>query len=209
MRRSSAASNASRRHLRLRTHEDRHRRALLLVVLGRGGGALRESSRGAACTRSRREDRHGPRPAGRDDAIPPPRSGRHGDLPAHIIPVGRSVVVPANGSLPNIVLSPRSIRRVRAVLREERFDIVHLHEPFTPTICVAALAFAECPSVATWHAAGDLAWMRAARPVWGFLMDRLETRIAVSRLAAESAERWVGPEFEIIPNGVVVPLHAD
>ena len=45
-----------------------------------------------------------------------PRSGRHGNLPAGIIPVGRSVVVPANGSLPNIVLSPRSIVRVREAL---------------------------------------------------------------------------------------------
>src|SRR5439155_542853 len=85
-------------------------------------------------------------------------------------------------------------------LRSERFDLVHLHEPFTPTICVATLAFAECPAVATWHAAGDLAWMRAAMPVWGFLIDRLETRIAVSRLAAESAERWLGGGFEIVPN---------
>src|SRR5438477_12194808 len=51
--------------------------------------------------------------------------------------------------------------------------------------------------------------MRAALPVWGFLIDRLETRIAVSRMAAESAERWVGGGFEIVPNGVVMPAHAD
>jgi phosphatidylinositol alpha-mannosyltransferase len=51
--------------------------------------------------------------------------------------------------------------------------------------------------------------MRAGRPVWGFLAERLETRIAVSRMAAQSAERWLGPGFEIVPNGVVVPEHAD
>ena len=138
-----------------------------------------------------------------------PRSGRHGHLPPDVIPVGRSVVVPANGSLPNIVLSPRSIGRIREVLRDEQFDVVHLHEPLTPTICVATLVFAECPVVATWHAAGTLSWMRAGRPVWGFLIDRVETRIAVSRMAAESAERWVGPGFEIVPNGVVLPERAD
>ena len=123
-----------------------------------------------------------------------PRSGRHGDLPPGIIPVGRSVVVPANGSLPNIVLSPRSIGRVRDDPRaSERFDVVHLHEPMTPAICVAALAFAQCPIVA--HLA------RRRRPrldarrgckVWGFLIDRIDVRIAVSRMAAESAERWLG-----------------
>src|SRR5581483_9430562 len=73
----------------------------------------------------------------------------------------------------------------------------------------ATLAFADCPLVATWHAAGDLGWMRAGRPVWGFLIERLETRIAVSRMAAQSAERWLGPGFEIVPNGVVLPEHAD
>ena len=104
-----------------------------------------------------------------------------------MIPVGRSVVVPANGSLPNIVLSPRSIPRVREVLREERFDVVHLHEPMTPAICVATLAFAQCPIVATWHAAGDLAWMRGVVHIWGFL-DRADRR-AHRRLADGGASR--------------------
>jgi phosphatidyl-myo-inositol alpha-mannosyltransferase len=138
-----------------------------------------------------------------------PRSGRHGRLPAGIIPVGRSVVVPANGSLPNIVLSPRSIARVRDVLRRERFDVVHLHEPMTPAICVAALAYARCPIVATWHATGELAWMRAAVPAWGFLNDRIDARIAVSATAAQSAQRYADGEFEVIPNGVVIPEHAE
>ena len=31
-----------------------------------------------------------------------PRVGRHGDPPPDVIPIGRSVIVPANGSLPNI-----------------------------------------------------------------------------------------------------------
>ena len=62
--------------------------------------------------------------------------------------------------------------------------------------------------VATWHAAGDLGWMRGGRKVWGFLIERIDARIAVSRSAAESAERWLGMGFEIVPNGVVVPESA-
>ena len=134
-----------------------------------------------------------------------PRSGRHGALPAGIVPVGRSVVMPANGSLPNIILSPRSIGRVREVLREERFDLVHVHEPMTPAVSVVTLALARCGIVGTWHAAGELAWMRLGLPMWGFLNDRIDARIAVSRLAAESAGRWLGPGFEIVPNGVAIP----
>src|SRR5438093_1096986 len=58
-----------------------------------------------------------------------PRLGRHGHPPPDVIPVGRSVIVPANGSLPNIVLSPRTVFRMRRALERERFDVLHLHEP--------------------------------------------------------------------------------
>ncbi|MDH4178751.1 MAG: glycosyltransferase family 4 protein [Thermoleophilia bacterium] len=138
-----------------------------------------------------------------------PRVGRHGDPPSSVIAVGRSVIVPANGSLPNICLSPRSFFRVRRVLERERFDVVHLHEPMTPTICICVLTLATCPIVVTHHASGDLGWMRLGTPVWGFLMDRVDRRIAVSEQAKESARRWLGGEYEVIPNGVLVPEQAD
>jgi phosphatidylinositol alpha-mannosyltransferase len=138
-----------------------------------------------------------------------PRLGRHELPPADVIPVGRSVIVPANGSLPNIVLSPRAFFRVRAALQREQFDVLHLHEPVTPAISVAALAVARCPIVATFHASGELGWMRWATPVWGFLADRIDHRIAVSDAARDSAARWLPGAYEVIPNGVLVPPHAD
>jgi phosphatidylinositol alpha-mannosyltransferase len=176
------------------------------------GGVVEHSENQAAALRARGHEVKilmGNDPPGAFTRFLHPRTGRHGQLPPEIIPVGRSVVVPANGSLPNIILSPRSIGRVREALREERFDIVHVHEPMTPTVCVATLAYAECGVVGTWHAAGNLGWMRVGVPVWGFLMERIDVRLAVSRLAAESAQRWLGPPFEIVPNGVVVPERAD
>ena len=138
-----------------------------------------------------------------------PRVGRHGNPPARVIPVGRSVIVPANGSLPNICLSPRPPFRVRAVLEREQFDVLHLHEPMTPAICVAALAVARCPIVATHHASGELGWMKAGMPMWGFLQRRVDQRIAVSEQARASADRWVGGPWAVIPNGVLVPPDAD
>ena len=176
------------------------------------GGVVEHSENQADALRARGHDVKivmGHDPPGALTRALHPRSGRHGDLPADVIPVGRSIVVPANGSLPNIVLSPRSIPRIREVLRDEQFDLVHLHEPMTPAICTATLAFARCPIVATWHAAGDLGWMRLATPWWGFLIDRVDARVAVSEMAADSARRWLGGEFEVIPNGVVIPEHAD
>jgi phosphatidylinositol alpha-mannosyltransferase len=138
-----------------------------------------------------------------------PRSGRHGEPPPGVIPVGRSVIVPANGSLPNIVLSPSTPFRIRRVLERERFDVLHLHEPMTPAICVATLAYARCPIVATWHAAGNLGWLWGGVRIWGFLLDRIDYRIAVSEQARESIRRWWPDEYDVIPNGVQIPPHAD
>jgi phosphatidylinositol alpha-mannosyltransferase len=138
-----------------------------------------------------------------------PRVGRHGEPPANVIPVGRSVIVPANGSLPNIVLSPRTLFRMRRVLARERFDVLHLHEPMTPAICVACLAISTTPMVATHHASGELGWMRYGMPLWGFLLGRLDARIAVSEQARASAHRWFPGEYEIVPNGVLVPERSD
>jgi phosphatidylinositol alpha-mannosyltransferase len=138
-----------------------------------------------------------------------PRLGRHGLPPDDVIPVGRSVIVPANGSLPNIVLSPRTVPRIKRALERERFDVLHLHEPMTPAICIAALALARCPIVATFHASGDLGWMKLGLPGWGFLADRIDHRIAVSEQARDSAVRWLPGAYEIVPNGVLVPPVAE
>jgi phosphatidylinositol alpha-mannosyltransferase len=147
-------------------------------------------------------------PPGQFTRVLHPRVGRHGEPPPNVIPVGRSVIVPANGSLPNIVLSPRAYFRIREALTRERFDVLHLHEPMTPTICLSALILARTPLVATFHASGELGWMKAGRPLWGFLIDRIDHRIAVSERARASQRRWLPGEYEVIPNGVLVPESA-
>jgi len=147
-------------------------------------------------------------PPGQFTRVLHPRVGRHGDPPDNVVPVGRSVIVPANGSLPNIVLSPRSYFRIVRTLERERFDLLHLHEPMTPTICLTALIRARCPMVATFHASGELGWMKYGTPLWGFLIERIDHRIAVSERAKESQNFWLPGDYEVIPNGVLVPPQA-
>jgi phosphatidylinositol alpha-mannosyltransferase len=144
-------------------------------------------------------------PPGQFTRVLHPRVGRHGNPPSNVIAVGRSVIVPANGSLPNIVLSPRTYGRIRRVLERERFDVLHLHEPMAPAICTAVLVLARTPLVATFHSSGDLGWMRLGNPFWGYLIGRLDHRIAVSERARASQQRWLPGEYEVIPNGVLVP----
>jgi phosphatidyl-myo-inositol alpha-mannosyltransferase len=172
------------------------------------GAVVEHAELQAAALRERGHDVRlvmGNDPPGQFTRVLHPRVGRHGDPPPEVIAIGRSVIVPANGSLPNIILSPRSVLRIKRVLERERFDVLHLHEPMTPTPCIASLALFDGPMVGTHHASGDLGWMRLARPVWGFLEERLDRRIAVSEQARASAQRWLPGEYEIVPNGVLIP----
>ena len=56
---------------------------------------------------------------------------------------------------------------------------------------------------------GRAVLVKLAKPVWGFLLDRVDHRIAVSEPARESAARYFPGDYELIPNGVLIPEEAD
>jgi phosphatidylinositol alpha-mannosyltransferase len=149
-------------------------------------------------------------PPGRLTWLLHPKQGRHSRPPEYVIPIGRSVIVPANASLPNIILSPQSMLRMRRLWEAERFDVVHVHEPFAPVLSAFALASAPCPIVATCHSAGNrLGWYPLGKVFWGVLANRIDQRIAVSESARRAAEPHLGGPFEVIPNGIDLPPEAD
>ncbi len=149
-------------------------------------------------------------PPGRLTKLLHPKEGRHTRPPDYVIPVGRSVIVPANSSLPNIILSPTAMLRMRRILADERFDVVHVHEPYAPILSAFALVVATCPTVATFHAAGEkLSWYPGARKAWGVAVDRADYRIAVSESARRAAEPYAGGPLEVIPNGISLPERFD
>jgi phosphatidylinositol alpha-mannosyltransferase len=149
-------------------------------------------------------------PPGRLTWLLHPKQGRHTRPPGYVLPVGRSVIVPANASLPNIILSPQSMRRMKRIWEEERFDVVHVHEPLAPILSAFALATAPCPTVATCHSAGErLGWYPIGKALWGVIAERIDQRIAVSESARRTAEQYVGGPIEVIPNGIDLPPEVD
>jgi phosphatidyl-myo-inositol alpha-mannosyltransferase len=147
-------------------------------------------------------------PPGRLTRLLHPRYGRHAPLPNYVIPVGRTVIVPANGSLSNICLTPQAMPRMKRVFVRERFDILHIHEPLAPILCQYALAYHPCPVVATAHSSGGH-FYRIGRLFWSRLAERIDYRIAVSEQARSAAEPNIGGPFEILPNGVGLPPQTD
>jgi phosphatidylinositol alpha-mannosyltransferase len=149
-------------------------------------------------------------PPGRLTKLLHPKEGRHTPPPDYVIPVGRSVIVPANASLPNIILSPPAMLKMKRIFERERFDVIHVHEPLAPLLSAYALVIADCPTVATAHAAGErLAWYPLAKRAWGIAGRRVDRFIAVSEAARRSAEPHLGGPFEVIPNGIVLPMRSD
>lgn len=136
------------------------------------------------------------------------RRTREDELPPYAIPLGRSVPVPANGSLACIVLAPSAIGRLPRTLERESFDVLHVHDPFAPVLSVLALAFASCPTVVTCHASGSQRLYPLGRRLFGQILSRIDYRIAVSEEARISAEPYLGRPFEVIPNGVTLPAGA-
>jgi phosphatidyl-myo-inositol alpha-mannosyltransferase len=173
------------------------------------GGVQEHADHQAKALRRRGHDARivmGHDPPGRLTWLLHPKQGRHSRPPDYVIPVGRSVIVPANASLPNIILSPQSMLRMRRIWERELFDVVHVHEPLAPVLSPFALASAPCPLVATVHSAGErLGWYPIGARLWGILAGRIDHRIAVSASAARAAEPYVGGPFEVIPNGIDLP----
>ena len=83
---------------------------------------------------------------------PPPDAG--------VTPLGRSVPTAANGSVAPLAPDPSAQLRTIRALRDEGFEVVHLHEPLAPGPCMTATLFADAPKVGTFHAAGESAGYR-------------------------------------------------
>ena len=121
----------------------------------------------------------------------------------NFVPLGRSLPIPTGGSIARISLSAWLYRKVRSLLRQERFDVIHLHEPLTPYLPLAVLQCSESVNVGTFHAFhGNTRMYRWSSPLLQRWFKRLDGRIAVSGAALSHVERFFPHDYTIIPNGV-------
>lgn len=131
-------------------------------------------------------------------------------LPDYVVPAGRSVGIPYNGSVARLSFGPKSYSRVRRWIRTGQFDVLHLHEPVAPSLSLLALMVAEGPIVTTFHTANPRSRMLAAfQPVLQPFLEKITGRIAVSELARKVQVEHLGGDAVIIPNGVDVDFFAD
>jgi len=130
---------------------------------------------------------------------PPPDAG--------VTPLGMSLPTAANGSIAPVAPDPACQLRAIRAMRDESFDVIHLHEPLAPGPTMTALLTRPAPLLGTFHAAGgSLAYdlmPRATR----FLAGRLDYRCAVSADAEAMAADALGGSYELTFNGVEPALY--
>lgn len=143
------------------------------------------------------------RRAGHDVAVLAP--GEQADtLPAYVTTTGRAVPVPYNGSVARVSFGPLVAARVRRWVDQGAFDVLHIHEPATPSVSVLALWAAQAPVVATYHTAQTRprALETSAATFLRPGLEKIAAHIAVSAEARSTLTRYQDVDPVVIPNGV-------
>jgi phosphatidyl-myo-inositol alpha-mannosyltransferase len=126
-------------------------------------------------------------------------------LPPYVVPAGRAVPVPYNGSIARLSFGFLSAGRVRRWLRDGNFDVVHVHEPAAPSLSLLACWVADGPIVATMHAALPRSRvLHAAGPILASALEKISGRIAVAEAARNTLVEHMGGDAVLIPNGLNV-----
>jgi phosphatidylinositol alpha-mannosyltransferase len=130
-------------------------------------------------------------------------------LPPYVESAGWAVPLNFNGSVARIRFGPVSSARVKRWLAQGDFDLLHVHEPSSPSLSMLAMWAATGPIVATFHTANLRSRsMQAAYPLLRPGFEKLSARIAVSEDARRTVVEHLGGDAVVIPNGVYVDRFA-
>jgi phosphatidylinositol alpha-mannosyltransferase len=124
------------------------------------------------------------------------------DLASKVVVLGRSLPVPANGSVAPVSLGPVGAGRALRAIGRAGTDVVHLHEPLAPGAGYACLVACRRPLVGTFHRAGASTAYRILGPLARWAAGRLDVRCAVSPEARATAVEALGGHYEVVGNGV-------
>jgi len=125
---------------------------------------------------------------------PPPDAG--------VTSLGNSLPTAANGSVAPVAPDPAAQLRAVRAMRDEAFDVIHLHEPLAPGATQTALLTKPAPLLGTFHAAGGSLAYELLPGVVRYLADRLDDRCAVSEDARRMAVDGLGGTYDLTFNGV-------
>lgn len=121
---------------------------------------------------------------------------------AFVTPLGDSLPTAANGSIAPLAPDPAATLRTLRALRDEAFDVLHVHEPLAPGASITSVTVHTAPTVGTFHAAGQSSSYRFLGPMLRRLVDRIDHKVVVSKDALALVQGHLGGEYEVLFNGV-------
>ena len=131
------------------------------------------------------------------------------EVPDFVFKGGGSIPISYNGSVARLSVGPQVSKRVKEFIREGNFDVLHIHEPNSPSYSMRALRIAEGPIVATYHAsAANSRLLQLAKPILNPMLDKIRGGIAVSEMARRWQVEQLGGDPVLIPNGVDTSVYA-
>jgi phosphatidylinositol alpha-mannosyltransferase len=120
--------------------------------------------------------------------------------------IGTPIAIPVNESVARITLSFHLADRVAAIIEEERFDVLHFHEPLMPALPMTMLRMSTTANVGTFHAfaRSNVGYYYGRRWLEPYLAQ-LHRGIAVSEPARAFLNQYF-PDYplRVIPNGIDV-----
>ena len=120
----------------------------------------------------------------------------------NVTPLGNSLPAIANGSIAPVAPDPSCQLRAIRAMRDESFDVIHLHEPLAPGPTMTALLVRSAPLLGTFHLAGASFAYDLLPKATRFLANRLDLRVAVSPDARDTARDALGGRYDLLYNGV-------
>ena len=126
---------------------------------------------------------------------------------SRIMRLGRVRVGSLNGARSRVTMDLTMGGEMKRLIREFRPDVIHLQEPFLPTLNTFALLHAgDAMKVGTFHTYSETSrgylW---SWPWCRWINARLDLRVAVSEAARDFATHYHPAAFNVIPNGVRLP----
>jgi len=140
---------------------------------------------------------------GHDVSVIAPVSYESAVVEPWLVPAGRPLSVPFNGSVARVAFGPVATSRVRQWIASNNFDLLHLHQPEVPSLSLLACWAAEGPMVGTFHTASPKQrTLAAAGPILEPIIEKLTARIAVSEMARSTLREHFQTDAVVIPNGI-------
>jgi len=123
--------------------------------------------------------------------------------------IGTPIAIPVNDSVARITLSFHLANKVAAIIEEERFDVLHFHEPLMPALPMTMLRMSPTANVGTFHAfSRSNVGYYYGRPLLKPYLGHLHRAMAVSEPARAFVGRYF-PNFpmRVVPNGIDLSVY--